>query len=55
MKLKLPVLFFLSLFVCSGINAQSLKEALRLTDNEQYELANDAYKSAHCKRTAERK
>ncbi len=42
---KTVVSVFIMLLTFSTVYAQTLKEALRLTDNEQYELAADMYKS----------
>jgi tetratricopeptide (TPR) repeat protein len=43
MKKLLAIVFLFAL--SAGVMAQSLKEALRLTDNEQFDAARDAYKA----------
>ena len=38
-------IFFLSLIYTQAVHAQTLKEAIAMTDNEQYEVAGDLFKS----------
>jgi len=41
---KYKYLFLVSMLACTNINAQSLNDAMRLTDNEQYEAATAAFR-----------
>ena len=43
MKKKLSV-FFTALLICANLFAQTLNDAIRLTDNEQYEAATALFK-----------
>ena len=45
MNKRITIGLFLALFVaCYSMSAQTLKDAIRLTENEQYDLAADAFR-----------